>query len=195
MILCCSLVFFAGLFPVSGIAAEKAEEIVLPAPQKEGGKPLMEALSLRQSNRMIRPDAVSDQDLSNLLWAAWGINRQDSGHRTIPTAMNKQNAELYAAFEKGVWRYDAAGNKLVKVSGVDYRNRFDNAPLILVYAAEDAPFAEMHVGSMHQDVGLYCASAGLANVVKQTGLDIFKDAFPLPKGYRLVILQLVGLPK
>lgn len=196
MIFCCSLFFLAGISSVSGAAEEeKVDEILLLPPQMEGGKPLMEALAQRRTTRVMREDSISDQDLSNLLWAAWGVNRPDGGFRTVPTARNKQNAALFVAFERGVWRYEAVDNKLVKVSVVDFRPIFHSAPLILIYAGEDAPFSEMHIGSMYQNVGLYCASAGLANVVKQSGLGNLKDAFPLPEGYKIFVIQYVGLPK
>lgn len=194
LVFCFGLLGSAGMVPVFGADSGKTEEILLLPPEKTGGKPFMEALSLRRTHRMMHKDFVSDQDLSNLLWAAWGINRPDGGFRTVPTARNKQNVILYAAFERGVWRYEAASNKLVRVSSIDYRGVFHSAPLILVYAAEEeSPSSGMHVGSMYQNVGLYCASAGLANVVKQSGIGNLN--FPLPEGYKIFVVQYVGLPK
>ena len=183
--------------PFSAVAApgapDNAEKIALPPPNKTGGKPLMQTLSLRASNRNIQEAAISQQDLGNLLWAAWGMNRAD-GHRTVPTARNMQAVLLYVALADGVWLYDGAQHSLLKVLDEDVRARFANAPVTLIYTAEEGPYAGMHVGSMYQNVGLYCASAGLANVVKATGRDVLANRLPLPPQYSILIIQLLGKP-
>ena len=66
------------------------DPIILPEPEREGGKTLLETLSLRQTNRDISPREIPLQVLSNLLWAAWGVNRPEDGKRTAPSAKNKQ---------------------------------------------------------------------------------------------------------
>ena len=170
------------------------ERITLHAPDKAGGMPLMQALALRATNRSISPQPLPEKDLSNLLWAVWGVNRE-SGKRTVPTANNSQAAALYVAMANGVWRYEGAAHELVKVLNEDTRAEFGGAPLILIYAAEEGPYAGMHVGSMYQNAGLYCASAGLASVVKGTGVSLLKDRLPLPPKYAIRIVQPVGLPK
>ena len=171
----------------------EAARMVLPAPDKSGGKPLMQALALRASNRSISRQPLPENDVSNILWAAWGVNRPD-GRRTVPTARNMRAVALYAARADGVWRYEGEGHELIKVLDEDWRAEFGGAPLTLIYAAEEGPYAGMHVGSMYQNVGLYCASAGLANVVKGTGVSAMRGRLPLPSGYSVQILQLVGLP-
>ena len=153
----------------------------------------MQALALRASNRSISRQPLPEKDVSNILWAAWGVNRPD-GRRTVPTARNMQAVALYAARADGVWRYEGEGHELIKVLDEDWRAEFGGAPLTLIYAAEEGPYAGMHVGSMYQNAGLYCASAGLANVVKATGLSSVRERLPLPFGYSVQILQLVGLP-
>ncbi len=75
------------------------------------------------------------------------------------------------------------------------RSSFSNAPVTLLYADEKGPYAGMHVGAMYQNVGLYCASAGLANVVKATGVDVLRGKLPLPPGYSILIIQNVGHPE
>jgi hypothetical protein len=155
----------------------------------------MQALNERHSERAISPEALSDEDLSNLLWATWGINR-NNGRRTVPTAMGKQEINLYVALEDGVWLYEAKEHRLRQILPEDYRGRFGNAAATLIFATlADDPFAGMHVGSMYQNAGLYCASAGLANVVKATGVDVLAQKLPLPSGYRIFIIHSIGRPK
>lgn len=184
------------VFPMVAEAASGGggERVNLPGPDKNGGKPLMQALALRASNRGMSEQPVSDQDVSNILWAAWGVNRSD-GRRTVPTARNTQAAALFVVKADGVWRYEAEKHELVKVLGEDMRSKFTNAPMTLIYAAEEGPYAGMHVGSMYQNVGLYCASAGLANVVKGTGVNALQGKLPLPPKYSILIIQSVGLPE
>ena len=175
--------------------ASQEGQIILPLPDTSGGKPLMQALAERRTNRSFSDQTVSMQDLSNILWAAWGINRDD-GKRTAPTAMNRQQIEVYAVLESGVWRYDAKTNSLQAALAVDARAKYGNAPLTLLYAApKGAQYGEMHIGSLYQNVGLYCASAGMANVVKASGVDALKDELNLPDKYAVMIVQLIGWPK
>jgi hypothetical protein len=176
-------------------AAQKT--ISLPAPDKTGGKSLMEALWLRKSTRQFSEQPISQQNLSNLLWAAWGINRQEGEHRTVPTGMNKKDAELYVALDGGVWRYNAKSHELeLALELPDVRARLGGAPATLLYAATaDNAFSGLHVGSMYQSAALYCASAGMANVVKRDRSDALNGILALPSGYKIFIIQLVGMPK
>ncbi|MCL1889366.1 MAG: nitroreductase family protein [Desulfovibrionaceae bacterium] len=175
-------------------AALAADNIKLPPPDKEGGMPLMGALNARKTNRAISPEALPESEISNLAWAAWGINRAD-GKRTTPTARNEQKVQLYVALESGVWLYKAESHELQRVMSQDLRGNFGGAPLTLIYAAiADSEYSAMHVGSMYQNAGLYCASAGLANVVKGSGLKALED-LPLPSGYRVFIAHPIGRPK
>ena len=173
--------------------ATAGERIALPAPDKEGGKPLMQALALRKSERSFSSAPLSEQEIGDLLWAAWGVNRPN-GRRTVPTANNRQRVEVYAAKADGVWRYDGPSHSLEKVLGRDALPSFGGAPLALIYAVEDDAYGAMHVGSIYQNVGMYCASAGLANVVKASGADDAQKKLPLPKGYKILIVQPVGRP-
>lgn len=186
-----------GFVPGDASSAESDAKIMeLPAPQKSGGMLLMDALAARSANRKFdAAKPLSDQTLSDLLWATWGVNRPD-GRRTAPTAKNTQAIQLYAAMENGVWLYDAPGNKLTKVLGDDTRAKLGGAPLTLLYAAPDKDVASgMHAGSLYQNAGLFCASAGLANVVKTTGINALDGLLPLPAGYRVFVIQSVGWPK
>ncbi|MDR3048976.1 MAG: nitroreductase family protein [Elusimicrobiota bacterium] len=189
---------FAFLFVLSGFAQSsfaQANILELPAAQKTGGKPLMDALSLRKGERAMTNKALTLQQLSNLLWSAWGINRSD-GRRTIPTGMNKQEAAVYVVLETGVWLYDAQKNHLIQKLNQDVRSKYSPAGVTLLYAvpAKDS-FGKMHAGSMYQNAALYCASEGLANVVKASGSDALKGILSLPSGYEIVIIQAIGYKK
>lgn len=88
-----------------------AQDIKLPSPQKQGGEPLLQVLSKRASTRDFDTQKnIDSQTLSNLLWAAWGYNREDK--RTAPSAMNRQEISLYIVMAQGVYLYDAKQNKL-----------------------------------------------------------------------------------
>jgi len=175
--------------------AEDGEKWNLPKPVTEGGKPLMEALSQRQSNRNFSDQSISEQTLSDLLWATWGINRSDGKH-TAPTARNTQEIAVFAALENGVWFYEPSDNTLTKVLPDDTRSTFGGAPLSLIYAApSNSDVSGLHVGSLYQNAGLFCASAGLANVVKSTGRDALDGKLVLPKGYKVFIIHSIGWPR
>lgn len=176
-------------------AAEKSVRMELPAPTKSGGMPLMQALNERHSSKMSYSGAaLSPQQLSDLLWATWGVNRAD-GRRTAPTAMNRQDVRVYVALENGVWLYDA-DNALIKVLEGDWRGQMGGGSLTLVYAIPQAnEWGGAHVGSLYQNAGLYCASAGLGNFVHVSGLHALDGKLPLPDGWKIFIIQTIGLLK
>jgi hypothetical protein len=182
-----SAVFVSGAF---------SQTLTLPPPDKTGGMPLMQALAERRSERSFSERALSDQVLSDLLWAAWGVNRPD-GRRTAPTARNSRQVEVYAVLESGVWRYDADRHQLLSVLPGDQRGRLGKIPAALLFAApEDDVWGGMHIGSIYQNAGLYCASAKLACVVRASGVQAFTaDELRLPAKYRVYITQIVGLPR
>jgi nitroreductase len=187
--------------------------IALPAPQTTGGMPLMQALGLRSTSRAFAPDPIPDQQLSNLLWAAWGINRPADGKRTAPSARNWQEIDVMVVRADGTYRYDAAGNRLVPVAAGDHRALagvqpfVKDAPLTLVLVAdttrlkgaENDPEQRQWIwadgGFICQNVYLYCASEGLA-----TGVRALIDRPALAKalnlsGSRVVVLAMsVGRP-
>lgn len=184
---------FILLFPLS---ARAATTIDLPRPNLEGGKSLMQALNERKTNRQIEMKEVSLDTIAGLLWATWGINRPDGRH-TAPTAKNSQQVRLYLMRADGVWEYDAGKHQLVQVSPKRIGAPFADAPLHLLYATpSDDPYGKLHVGSLYQNAGLYCAAVGLANVVKASTV---RDQGPfadfLPKGYAIQASHSVGWPK
>ena len=176
-------------------AAETATRMELPAPNKTGGMPLMQALNARRSIKTnYSGAALSAQQLSDLLWATWGVNRED-GRRTAPTAMNRQDVRVYVALENGVWQYDA-GHALIKVLDGDWRSQMGGGSLTLLYAIPQAnEWGGAHVGSLYQNAALYCASAGLGNFVHVSGLHALDGKLPLPEGWKVYIIQTVGLLK
>ena len=193
LVLCCFALISLFTAACPAVAAESGR-IVLPEPDTKGGMPLMQALAQRRSTRAFKDAPLPLEHVSNLAWAAFGVNRPD-GRRTAPTAMNSQAVAVYAVMENGVWLYNEEDHELVQVMGSDERRRFGGWPLTLLFAAPEGPYSGMHVGSLYQNVGLYCASAGLNNVVKATGASALNDALPLPEGYRVFIVQSVGLPE
>lgn len=164
----------------------------------------MEALSQRQSMRDFDTKTLGEQTLSNLLWAAYGFNRDDK--RTVPSAMNRQEFEVYAVTEKGAYRYNAKDNVLEQVSNKDLRaqtgKQGSTAPLNLVYAYDtkkmsDEKLAYGDCGFISQNVYLYCASEGLATVVRGGGMnkEELAKALSLKQDYAIVFAQTIGYPK
>ncbi len=197
---------------VPTFSAEVRKEIKLSAPNRTGGMPLMAALSRRQSSRSFSPKKLPDQVLSNLLWAAAGVNRADSGKRTAPTAMNNQEIEIYAALQEGLYLYNAKKHTLELVVAKDLRlltgsqGFVKNAPLNLVYVADMSKAAGMgredkvlyaaaDTGFIGQNVYLFCASEGLATVIR--GYVDKKDlakAMGLKSNRMIILSQTVGYP-
>jgi len=185
-------------------AAEPAP-IRLPSPQMDGGAPLMRALKLRATSREFAPDPLPQQTLANLLWAAWGINRPDSGKRTAPSARNWQETDVYVVMVSAAYRWDAAANTLVPVAAGDLRGLtgtqtfVKEAPVTLLFVADTtrmkgAPaemqqaYAWADAAFLSQNVYLFCASAGLA-----TGVRAMVDRPPLAKALALAPTQVIAL--
>lgn len=159
-----------------------AQDIKLPHPQKEGGIPLMEALHKRKSSRNFISKDISNQVLSNLLWAAYGFNRPEKKMRTAPSAWNIQNINIYITKSDGLYLYDAADNTLKLILKKDIRQNagtqsfVKDVPVNLIYVAdlsmmsksgEKAKFySAAQTGFIAQNVYLFCASFNLGTVVR-----------------------------
>jgi nitroreductase len=196
---------------VAGSAlAQELKPILLPKPQVEGGKPLMQALSLRKSEHSeYTPERLPPQVLSNLLWAAYGVNRPDA-RRTAPSANNAQSVEIYVALAEGLYRYDHKAHSLEPVSAEDVRGAASKKPLEaaveLIYVADFARLkgtdesktqnSWAETGFVGQNVYLFCASEGLATVVRG-GIDREKlvPHMKLRPEQRITLDQPVGYPK
>jgi nitroreductase len=175
-----SLAGAALLAAAPALAADN--ERALPPPRKDAGKPLMQALSARHSTREYSDRPLSDQILSDLLWAGFGVNRP-SGDRTAPYWRHIMVIDVLAAMADGVWFYDPARHVLVRRMSADIRAQTGQqdfvarAPLNLIYIAHgermrDVPpderrlYASVDTGFIGQNVYLYCASEGLASVFR-----------------------------
>ncbi|MBQ7503313.1 nitroreductase family protein [bacterium] len=169
--------------------------VSLPAPVRSGGQGIMTVLNERHTERNFLPDPLPRQELSNLLWAAYGVNRKD-GKRTVPTAMNKRNMDVYVADASGLWLYDPENNTLIlKKKGDARAGRFKEAPLMFYYAAPKGDrFAGMHAGSMYQSAALYCASVGLGNVVCYQSVGEVNNLFDFGEK-EIVVSQVFGRAK
>lgn len=186
-------------------AAQELSPVVLPAPQTAGGKPFMQVLKERASQREFAPDPLPPQLLSNLLWAAWGINRPDSGKRTAPSAMNRQEMDVYVALPDGVYLYEAKEHRLKPVVAGDLRALtgtqpyVGTAPLNLVYVSRggaDAAGGGIQAGLISENVYLFCASEGLATVVRgSVNRDALAQALKLGPDQKIVLAQSVGYPR
>lgn len=196
----------------SAVPAQESGDITLPAPRTSGGKPLLQALKERKSSRDFAPDELPARTLSDLLWAAAGINRPEGG-RTAPTAHNKQEIDIYVALKQGLFLYEPKGHRLRKVAARDLRGAtatqdfVAGAPLNLVYLAdfsrmapaskeERALYSAADVGFISQNVYLFCASEGLATVVRASvNRNALADALQLGPERVVILAQSVGVPK
>lgn len=193
--------------------AEELKPIQLPKPQIDGGRPLMQVLKDRRSSREFSTEKLPIQVLSNLLWAAFGINRPDSGGRTAPSAVNWQEIDIYAATADGLYLYDAKAHMLKLVLSEDIRAMtgrqpfVKEAPLNLIYVAdfsrmgkasnEDKEFySAADTGFIAQNVYLYCTSEGLATVVRALiDRPTLAKAMRLRADQKITLSQSVGYPK
>lgn len=194
------------------LLAQTPAAVSLPKPETSGGKPLMQALSERKSVREFSSRELSPQTISNLLWAAFGVTRPD-GRRTAPSAMNRQTVDVYVVQANGAYLYDAAKNQLSPVAAGDLRSATGTqayvgpAPLNLVYVsdyskmgnspeADKAGTAGAETGFIGQNVYLYCASEGLATVIRGSiDRGALAKALKLKPERHIVLAQTVGYPK
>ncbi|MDR3262355.1 MAG: SagB/ThcOx family dehydrogenase [Tannerella sp.] len=208
--------FFIALiacFTVANIYAQELQVIKLNAPDKTRGSATMKAFSDRHSDREFSSQELSLQDLSDLLWAANGVNRAD-GKRTAPTAMNRQEIDVYAIRADGAYLYDAQNHSLKPVAKGDYRTAVAgkqdyviSAPVSLVTvinleklgdpATEQTKLmGAVDAGIVTQNINIFCAAAGLSTVPRAS-----MDQAELKKVLKLSDTQLplmnnpVGYPK
>jgi nitroreductase len=194
----------------------KAQDIALPAPSRKGGKPLMEALDARGSAREFSERDLTNQQLSDILWAAWGINREADGKRTAPSSHNRQEMDVYVTLKSGLYIYDAAGNTLKQVHDRDIRALTGTqdfpatAPVNLIYVADltkrglkegqqvtdtDQLSSWANTGFMAQNVYLWCASEGMSCVIRAM---VPRNTLAPEMGLRplqvIILAQTVGFP-
>lgn len=201
------VIMFSFLTPKRAIAQQVKNTIILPAAQKEGGMPLMEALNQRQSIRSFTNAELSEQTLSNLLWAAWGYNRNELKKRTAPSSMNKQEISIYLTLEKGLYHYNAEKHSLELIKSEDIRAAtgkqpfVGSAPLNLIFVADtkkqsSATSSYANVGFISQNVYLFCTSEGLGTVVRGWyNSEKLHKAMELSDNQSIILCQTVGYPK
>jgi len=195
---------------------QKLKPVKLLKPQIEGGKPLMQVLNNRKSSRVFSSKKLSVQTLSNLLWAAFGVNRPVAGKpgkRTAPSACNWQEIDIYVALAEGLYLYDAAANILKPVLAKDIRaavgiQKFtQDAPVNLIFvsnlsrmgrAKKEAKdfYSATDTGFISQNVYLFCASEGLATVVLgYVNKPALAKKMGLKSDQKVILTQPVGYPK
>jgi SagB-type dehydrogenase family enzyme len=193
--------------------AGEPRSVVLPKPQTDGGMSLMQALRLRRSAREFSREKMPDQMLSNLLWAAFGINRPETEGRTAPSAHNWQEIDVYVIIERGLFLYEAKGHLLQLVKSEDLRTQagtqafVQEAPVNLIYVSDTSKmgqatqnekeiYAAADTGFIAENVYLYCASDGLATVVRASvDKSALSKAMQLRPEQNIVLAQSVGYPK
>jgi hypothetical protein len=214
---------------VSGFAQSipgtiELQPILLPLPEKEGGKSVLAALLERKTNRSISSKELPQQVLSNLLWAAFGVNREKAGFdkkgRTAPSASNSQEIDLYVALPGGVYLYEAIPHLLSPVASGDFRMRSGRrsaatAPVNIFYIVDlsrydlgpsqpDKAIGDSEVqksyyytdtGFIAQNVYLFAAAHGLAAWFHNCDKENTVKEFSLRTNQRVLFAQTVGYPE
>lgn len=193
------------------LQAQDLKPTQLPTPQTDGGRPLMQVLKERKTQREFSPEKLPMQVLANLLWAAFGINRLD-GRRTAPSAMNWQEIDIYVATGDGLSLYNAKTNRLEPILAQDVRaatgtqDFVATAPVDLIYVADLSKtgqagsqadlFTGADVGFISENVYLFCTSEGLATVVRGSVDRVaLAKVMKLRPDQRILLAQSVGYPK
>lgn len=194
-------------------SAQELKSIQLPEPETDGGRPLMQVLKDRKTTREFSPEKLNIQHLSNLLWAACGINRSESGKRTAPTAVNWQEIDIYVSTADGLYLYNAKTHSLDPILAEDIRaftggqSFVKDAPVNLIYVADLSKMGEVpdekktfysatDTGFISQNVYLYCASEGLATVVRGwVDKPALEKKMGLRSDQRVILAQTVGYPE
>lgn len=198
--------------------------IDLPPPQKEGGASLLAALQARKTDRLILSKELPPQVLSNLLWAAFGVNRPEATlnkpGRTAPSASNSQEIDLYVSLSEGLYLYEAVPHRLAPVAAGDFRRyasrgRVSNAPVNIFYVVDldkydqgpeqpDASIGDPEVqksyyytdtGFIAQNVYLFASAHGLAAWFHNCERTRCTEAFKLRPQQKVLFAQSVGYPE
>jgi nitroreductase len=206
-------VALAILASVLTLGETSSQDVInLPAPRKTGGMPVMEALARRATSRAFDPKPLTSQQLSDALWAAFGVNRPD-GKRTAPSSRDRRELEIYVLQAQGVSLYDATRHRLARVLAEDLRavqstqDFVRDAPVTFVFVADLSKMSEETVsekevtaafdtGFVSQNVYLYCASEGLATGVRSwLDREVLAKRMKLRPDQRITAAQSIGYPK
>ena len=207
-----TIIFSLFLLCAFNILAQDLKVIKLNTPDKTRGSTVMQAFNDRMSVREYAPESLRPQDLSDLLWAANGINRPD-GRRTAPSARNLQEVEMYVVFAEGVYWYDPKEHALNPVATGDYRKAVAAsqdfaalAPLSILLVADMNKYgnlseqsklmAAIDVGIVCQNINVACAGLGLVTIPRGTmDQETLKSVLKLTDMHLLLINNPVGYPK
>ncbi len=197
------------LLALACVSATAGDLRTLPPARQSGGKPLMQTLKERRSDREFANRRLPEQTLSNLLWAAYGVNRPD-GRRTAPSAMNRQLVDVYVVLSEGAYRYDPKAHALDPISTADLRAATGtqdfaaSASVNLIYVADLTKvggaaesdrllYAGVEAGAITQNVYLFCASEHLATVVRASvNRESLSKTLQLRPEQRILLAQSVG---
>jgi len=208
-------IFYTTIILIFGfsLCVSAAEVIKLPPPQLNSGKSLMQSLKERKSERSFAAKKLPVNVLANMLWAACGINRPDADKRTAPSAMNRQQIDVYVATSDGLFLYEAKGHSLKPITSQDIRaltgkqSFVAQAPVNLIYVAdlkkmgnigeeEKNFYAATDTGFISENVYLFCASEGLGTVVRGSiDKEVLAKAMKLGENQKIILAQSVGYPK
>jgi SagB-type dehydrogenase family enzyme len=200
------------LFCAFGIQAQELKPVRLTPPNKMRGSTVMKALNDRRSIREYTDELLRPQDLSDLLWAANGINRPD-GKRTAPSCRNLQDVEIYVITAAGAYLYEAGDHSLKPVAAGDHRKAVaagqdfaKSAPVSIVLVADMTKYGNMSeqskmmaavdVGIVCQNICIACSGLGLATVPRATmDMAMLKTVLKLTEQHLLLMNNPVGYPK
>jgi len=208
-----AMVFAACLvFPAVPAGAEEQKPVHLSKP-RVAESPLMQILAKRSSSRSFSPAPVPMAVLSDLLWAANGVNRPDSGRRTAPSAKNMQEIDIYVAMAEGLYLYEAKDHALKPILREDIRAKTGtqdyvrDAAVQLIFVADEAKmgtlaereralYSAADTGYVSENVYLFCAAEGLATVVR-AGMDraALAKLMKLRPEQKIILAQSIGYPK
>ncbi|MCL1937958.1 MAG: SagB/ThcOx family dehydrogenase [Candidatus Azobacteroides sp.] len=209
-----SILFLANIFLFATVVnAQSLDTIKLNEPSKERGSNIMEALANRHSTREFSPEKLNLQDLSDLLWAADGVNRPD-GRRTAATARNNQDIDVYVIMEEGAYLYDAKVHELQPVAEGDYRNliadtqaSIQEAPVCLLIVSDLSRFTganedvqkqwgAIDAGIVSQNIMLFASACGFVTVPRAyMKKDELKEVLHLSDTQVPMLNNPVGYPK
>ena len=198
------------LFCSGILSGQNLTPIALLPPDTGRGLPVMKALALRASPSAFDSAALSLRDLSDLMWAANGVNRPN-GKRTAPSAMNSQDIDVYAVMKEGIYLYNAQKHLLEPVAAGDYRSyvadrqeNFKNAPIFCVLVSDISRFktgeesqkmtwAYEDAGIVSQNICIFCAGVGLKSRTRAwMNSDKLKEVMKLTPSQHLILNNPVG---
>jgi SagB-type dehydrogenase family enzyme len=207
-----SLLLFSAI--LGNLYSQDLKSIMLNSPDKTRGLPVMQALAKRASATVFTGEKLKLQDLSDLLWAANGINRPELKKRTAPSAMNAQDIDIYVFMAEGVYLYNAAANLLDPVVAGDQRllvagrqAEVANASVFLVMVSDISRFpgsdeamklslAAMDAGLVSQNISLFCAGTGLSTRPRATMDNVkIKEILKLKDSQHLMLNNPVSYPQ